>query len=72
MVRGAQRTRVLPDLVEPRHREHPTVLGADEERLLDRLALRVGAGGGVPLEVAVGGQQAAPLGEGLAIGLEDF
>jgi hypothetical protein len=54
---------VAPDLVEPRHREHPAVLGPDEERLLARLARLGLLLGGVPLEVAVGGQQAATAGE---------
>ena len=56
--------RVAPDLVQAGHREGAVVLRADEERLLARLALRGELLGGIPLEVAVGGQQAASDGEG--------
>ena len=55
--------RVPPDLVEPGHRQHAAVGGPDEERLLRGLPALRRLRGGVPLEVAVGGQQAAAHGE---------
>ena len=52
---------VAPDLVEAGHRHHAPVLGADEERLLERLAGLAELLGRVPLVVAVGREQAASL-----------